>query len=202
MLWVFCSWKNSFFAPKQLNLTRLEQVHIMVRLCMNWFTFLSPLSLIPLVGVDRYCPILNSVVRYFIFPILSASHDWLHSVYLSLISWWKQNQLVLNLEYGLFSATENHFCCTASYLELEPLSCRYNGLAVLRPLWSLLHVLCCCAADQTNCEYHEDVKQLGLLFCCKIELTFMTSVSTFIWGGSICVRDSIFPDYVLWLCFG
>lgn len=49
-----------------------------------------------------------------------------------------KSQPVLNLEYGLFSATENHFCCTASYLELEPLSCRYNGLAVLCPPWSLM----------------------------------------------------------------
>ncbi|KAJ6402657.1 hypothetical protein OIU84_014709 [Salix udensis] len=43
------------------------------------------------------------------------------------------NQLVLNLEYGLFSATENHFCCTASYLELEPLSCRYKWFSCSAP---------------------------------------------------------------------
>ncbi|KAJ6766415.1 hypothetical protein OIU79_022384 [Salix purpurea] len=55
------------------------------------------------------------------------------STELNSAGWSRSNQLVLNLEYGLFSATENHFCCAASYLELEPLSCRYKGLAVVAP---------------------------------------------------------------------
>ncbi|KAL9343830.1 hypothetical protein Peur_064261 [Populus x canadensis] len=55
-----------------------------------------------------------------------------------------KNQLVLDLEDGLYSATESHICCTASYHELENMS-----YAVL-PSVEFTSCLALLAEDQMN----------------------------------------------------
>lgn len=55
-----------------------------------------------------------------------------------------KNQLVLDLEDGLYSANESHICCTASYHELENMS-----YAVL-PSVEFTSCLALLAEDQMN----------------------------------------------------